>query len=54
MCILQVFSKKRLEACDVMSFPWDERNVWQDKREEIGREELLRRYEAATKRRGLI
>lgn len=54
ICILQVFSKKRLEAGDVMSFPWDERNARQDKREECGREELLRRYEAAKRRRGLI
>jgi len=48
---LQPWSKKRLEATDVMKFPWDERGSGDA--EELSAEERAARFEAAKKRYGL-
>lgn len=45
LCTLQPYSKKTLEAKDIMSFPWDEGN--EKKEEAISKEDLMRRYREA-------
>lgn len=45
LCTLQPYSKKTLEAKDIMSFPWDEGN--EKKEDAISKEELMRRYREA-------
>lgn len=52
LCTLQPWSKQRLEARDVMEFPWDkieESPVNGD----LSREELLRRYRETKRKAGL-
>ena len=45
LCSLQPYSNKSLEAKDIMSFPWDGDN--EKKKEEISKEEMMRRYREA-------
>ena len=52
LCTLQPWSKKRLEARDIMEFPWD--NVKDKSEENIpNREEILKRYREAKRKAGL-
>ena len=50
LCMLQPYSKRRLKASDVMSFPWERAAV---KAERVTDEELMERYKAAKARWGL-
>lgn len=43
LCMLQPWSKKRLEPRDVMELPWDE-SAKEEKGEELSKEEIKRRF----------
>jgi hypothetical protein len=53
MCMLQPYSKKRLQPRDVMKFPWDKKEQEEAERKQLtprkdlSREELMQRYRAA-------
>jgi hypothetical protein len=58
MCMLQPYSKKRLQPRDVMRFPWDETPAKSAERkesrprEELSDEERMERYRKAARRYG--
>lgn len=47
LCTLQPYSKKNLEAKDIMSFPWDKDSEKKKEKAEISKEEMMRRYREA-------
>ena len=51
LCALQPYSKKPLEAKDIMRFAWDGE---EEKPEALSREEIMARYAAALSRRRLV
>lgn len=51
LCTLQPWSKDRLEARDIMEFPWDERK--EEERAAVSDDEIRQRYKAAKERWGL-
>lgn len=54
LCMLQLYSKKRLEPGDVMRFPWEEsKKKGAENKKSISREELMERYRLARERAGL-
>ena len=52
LCTLQPYSKKKLQASDIMEFPWEKQKTKAKKREET-REEVNARYERAKRKFGL-
>lgn len=52
LCTLQPWSKQRLEARDIMEFPWDKIKE-SPVNGNLSREELLRRYREAKREAGL-
>ena len=52
LCALQPYSKKKLNATDIMKFPWEKQEANNERREET-REEVNARYEEAKRRFGL-
>lgn len=52
LCTLQPYSKKKLQASDIMEFPWEKQKSKTEKREET-REEVNARYERAKRKFGL-
>ncbi len=52
LCSLQPYSKKSLQASDIMEFPWEKEEEKVSPR--ISNDELLERYKAAKKRFGLL
>ena len=54
LCSLQPYSKKRIEAQDIMKFPWEEKSLSQvERKEELSREEIMARYREAKNRAGM-
>ena len=54
LCSLQPYSKKRLEAQDIMKFPWEDKHLSEvEKKDELSREDIMARYREAKKRAGL-
>ena len=55
LCSLQPYAKKRLEAQDIMKFPWEEDKHLSEveKKDELSREDIMARYREAKKRAGL-
>lgn len=54
LCSLQPYSRSRLSPADIMQFPWDKAAEQDKEKEEIGREELYRRFAEAKRKAGLI
>ena len=52
LCTLQPYSKKTLEADDIMEFPW-EREQKSEETKEMDKEETMRRYREAKAAAGL-
>lgn len=52
MYVVQPYVKGHIKASDILPFPWDEQPK-EEKKEELSREELDRRYAAARKKYGL-
>ena len=52
LCMLQPWTESRLEARDVLRFPWEEEPREKDK-PSVDREEIMRRYKAAREAAGL-
>lgn len=54
LCMLQPWTKKHLEARDVLRFPWDkEKEKAASSAPPVGKEEIMRRYKAAREAAGL-
>lgn len=55
LCSLQPYSKKRLEAADIMRFPWDdaEHGRGEETQKEPSRGEIMERYRRAKAMRGM-
>lgn len=53
LCMLQPWSEKRLEARDVMQFPWDENKKGRSEERPESRDEIMSRYRAAKKAYGM-
>lgn len=55
LCILQPYSKDKLKARDIMQFAWDKEVQTEipEAKEELSREEIMKRYKIAAKRAGL-
>lgn len=55
LCILQPYSKDKLKARDIMQFVWDKEVQTEipEAKEELSREEIMKRYKIAAKRAGL-
>lgn len=51
LCTLQPYSKKKLEASDIMSFPWEETGKKENVK--VDKDETMRRYRAAKAAAGL-
>ncbi len=56
LCMLQPYSKKKLQARDVMQFPWEVKNEEGrvEKEAPLSREALMERYRKAKERAGLL
>ena len=53
LCMLQPWSEKRLEARDVMQFPWDENKKGRREERPESKDEIMSRYRAAKKAYGM-
>ena len=53
LCMLQPWSEKRLEARDVMQFPWDENKKGRSEERPERGDEIMSRYRAAKKAYGM-
>ena len=55
LCILQPYSKDKLKARDIMQFTWDKEVQAETPgvKEELSREEIMKRYKIAAKKAGL-
>ena len=53
-CMLAPYSKRRLEAKDVMRFPWDEEEKSERENQTESKEVTMKRYTEAKRRYGLI
>jgi hypothetical protein len=51
--MLQPWSEKRLEARDVMQFPWDENKKGRREERPESKDEIMSRYRAAKKAYGM-
>ena len=47
LCVLQPHSKNALSAKDVLSFPWDENSDRENETDNLSKEEIMARFEAA-------
>lgn len=53
LCVLQPYSKKSIQAKDVMRFPWDDEPDEEEEKQSESNEDMAERYEKAKKRYGL-
>lgn len=54
LCSLQPYSKRRLKASDLMTFPWEKETTHEkEKKEELSHDEFMERYRKARERFGL-
>lgn len=53
LCMLQPWSEKRLEARDVMQFPWDGNKKGRSEERPESKDEIMSRYRAAKKAFGM-
>ena len=53
LCVLQPHSKKTLSAKEVLSFPWDEKSKIENRVNNLSKEAVMGRFEAAKHKYGI-